>query len=276
MVLTETNEIDWRKLPTDVLYAADVGALQAWELDTNQQARTEGKGEYVQLVSERSKKPLTVFKSRPKLQGRSTETIASQKQDEELTIVQTKSHKSSMLLWLGIITALLVLAFCIAVVAPVVKNTLLALAPALAIWRKKEDTTIRTIDDIKRETGLKTGTVNAYIFVESTGEIIEREIDRAHIPNNSIQRKEGKTPVYILGLDGNGKLFAIEPENTILENDSPTDLIMALQYEQEVGEFYGLGDSTTEKIKFGIFVGLIILIVIVLFIYGFAVYGGGL
>lgn len=108
LIVTEADgNVEPCRLETDVLYVASPETIEAWELDYNQQAKHEKTGRHLQVVSERSKKPLKIFPDRSTLQGQSTEAIASQKQDAELTFMQSKNKRSSMLLWVGIICAIL-------------------------------------------------------------------------------------------------------------------------------------------------------------------------
>jgi len=268
-VITETNEVEIRELPTDILYAASPDTAQAWELDTNQQARGED-GSYVQVVSERSKKAIKIFPSGSLLAGRSTDAIASQKQDAELAFMNKRGQKSSMLLWLGIITAIFAVTISIVLLYSLKSSSIVALPVAVAITfpltrgKPKKDI-FNTKEDFKKLTEHKDEALKCFIFAEDNGTWSPEVLNSALIPQCATQRKYRKKPLYLLTLKTDGSLFAIEPGNTIEKDDSPQDLFLALQYEREVDETYGMDESATEKIKLTVFVVLIIIEIIVIF-----------
>ncbi len=281
LILTEANTgVEYTQLETDVLYAASPETIEAWELDTNHQAKNELTGRYIQVVSERSKKPLRIFKDSPLLSGPSTEAIASQKQDAELAFLNTKSQKNSMLVWIGIICAILAVIIGLIVLLNLnqASNALamaLPLASVLTRRNGKRKNEIATIADLKPLQEIQTGTILCILFIEKTHTWHYRQLDKSLIPEDSTERKlKGKTPVHILGLDKEVKLWAIEPENTVKPNDSPQDLFLALQYEREVDEVYGLSDSLGEKIKLGIFFALCFFLLIILFLIATVAMGG--
>ena len=102
-------------LGCDTLHIESPDTIEAWEIDPYQLSREEKTGKYLQVVSERNKKPLRVFKDQPIISSRAIETIAGQKFDEKMTIIQEQKRKQSMLLWVGIITAILAVTICIIV-----------------------------------------------------------------------------------------------------------------------------------------------------------------
>ena len=106
-ILTERLGVEETRLDCDTLHIESPDTIEAWELDPYQLSRDEKKGNNLQVVSERNKKPLKVFRDRPAIAGRAIETIAGQKFDEEMTIIQERKQKQSMLLWIGIITAII-------------------------------------------------------------------------------------------------------------------------------------------------------------------------
>jgi len=107
---------------------------------------------------------------------------------------------------------------------------------------------------------------NAMIVVEKTKKRIFRHIPERYLPSDSFvkQYKKGDW-LHILGLDKQGKFWAIMP-NPAEANRMPGDLYMAKNCADEVEECYGLSTPTVEKIKWGIFIGLIIAILIVVFL----------
>lgn len=107
LLVEGTSDIERHTLETDVLYVASPNSIEAWELDSNQQARHEVTGEYIQVCSVRNKKPLQIFRNRPRIKGQPVSVIAAQKFDEQMTVIQERNQKQSMLLWIGIICALL-------------------------------------------------------------------------------------------------------------------------------------------------------------------------
>lgn len=280
LILTEANTgVEYAQLETDVLYAASPETIEAWELDTNQQARDELTGRYIQVVSERSKKPLRIFKDRPLLSGPSTEAIASQKQDAELAFLNTKSQKNSMLIWIGIICVILAVIIGLIVLLNLNQTSAFAMAfPLTSLLTRrngKRKSEITTIADLEPLQETRTGIILCILFIEKTHTWQYRQLDKSLIPEDSTERKlKGKKPVHILNLDKEGKLWAIEPENTVKPNDSPQDLFLALQYEREVDEVYGLSESLGEKIKLGIFFVLCFFLLIILFLIATVAMGG--
>src|SRR4030043_1025989 len=123
-ILTETGDIVDMRLETDSEegYVASPDTLEAWELDFNQQCVDEKSGRYCQVISDRNKKPLKIFKNRPTLSGSTTETIASRKEDEELAFLNTHKEKNKMLLWVGIIAALFAVVISIVVLVQLQKS----------------------------------------------------------------------------------------------------------------------------------------------------------
>ena len=281
LVTTETGHIEERQLETDVLYVASPDDIMAWELDPNQQSRDPKTGDYLQVVSERSKRPLKVFRGRPVLKGQSTDTIASQKEDEELSYILSKSAKNSMLLWLGIVCALIAVIIGIVVLMGIMNKesasvsiSTMILAGGLSTLLKRKNGVgfkdINSLDKLKEE---ETGLVSCFVFVEKNRTHSIELIDRGLIPENSIQRKYKRAPCYLLGLDDEG-LWAIEPENEIKLNDTPQDCFLALECEQEMQEAYGLEEPLGQKIKLGILVVLIFCLLVVLSLISVIAMGG--
>jgi hypothetical protein len=315
-ILSETGDIDDMRLELDSEegYVASPDTLEAWELDFNQQCIDAKTGRFVQIISNRHRKPLKIFKERSTLKGSTTDTIASRKQDEELAFMNALREKNKMLLWVGIIAALFAVVISIVVLVtlkrtpegvaeyipllnPVaasifafftqnklVKNIgslILRLAAAAAVklhmphskkptgvtYNRKKKKGIESEDDLKILAEVDdTGLTNCIVIVEKTGERAFPKIKDTFIPSDSLERDYKGKPCHLLGLDLEGKLWAIEPENEIKINESPKDCFIALQYEKEVNAVYALSEGTVEKMKIGFFIALCICELIILFL----------
>jgi len=115
---------------------------------------------------------------------------------------------------------------------------------------------------------------NAMIFVERTKKRIFRYLPDKNIPMESFPRDHKKGRLHVLGLDLEGKLWAIAPPLIVKAHETPTAVFIAKHCAEEVNEFYGLSSSMMQKIKLGIFGGLIFAIIIVIFLIVSSVSGG--
>lgn len=106
---------------------------------------------------------------------------------------------------------------------------------------------------------------SAMIIVERTRKRVLRNIRHKLIPAGSFEKDYNGKRVHILGCDKAGKLWAISIP-PVLSGRSPVDLYMAVHCADEVNEVYGLSMPMSEKIKLGIFAGLCIAILIVIFL----------
>lgn len=106
---------------------------------------------------------------------------------------------------------------------------------------------------------------NAMIIVERTKKRIFCCVPERKIPQDSFPKDYGNIRLHVLGLNKSGVLWPIIPHREIVENETPTDLFMAKHCAAEVEEVYGLSVPLTEKIKLGIFIGLIVAILMVIF-----------
>lgn len=121
VILTEANSVDDVRIDADVVHAEAPEVLKAWALNSLQQAKDEYTGRYVQVVSERSYKPIQIYRSKGSdVVGSTVAHVASETEDEEMTFLEERKGKDGRLLWIGIITGLLVLTFCIIVLVVVV------------------------------------------------------------------------------------------------------------------------------------------------------------
>lgn len=258
--------------------------LQAWESDFSQQFIDRKTGRFVQVISDLNKKPIRVFKDRPSIKGRATDVISSRKQDEELAFLNTHKEKNRALTWVGIIAVLFALVISIVVLVQLRKgnesaaiiNTLpltLAMATAVTLGTRKRPV-LDSVEDISKHFEIEVAECLCIVIDENTGFGGPVMLNRSLIPDLSLERRFKGIPCHLLGLDLKGQLWAIEPSNEYIVNESPQDLYIALDYEREVSEFYGLPEGAIEKIKFGVFITLIVIELIVLFLVITAATGG--
>ncbi len=299
-ILTETGDIVDFRLETDSeeAYVASPDTLEAWELDFNQQCIDQKNGRYIQIISDRHKKPLKIFKNRPTLSGSTTDTISSRKEDEELAFLNSRKEKNKMVLWVGIIAALIAVVISIVVLVNMNKPAdpakhayylapILAAMPAAAIddtvnknnkkkdkKKKKNNNHFQNKDELKDLMVTDQGLMQCIVIVEKTGERTFPSIAGSLIPADSLERKYRGKPCHLLNLSNEGELLAIEPDNQIILNESPKDCFIALEVEKEVNAMYTLREMLVEKIKIGVFIALCIVELIILFLIITAVSGG--
>lgn len=106
-------------------------------------------------------------------------------------------------------------------------------------------------------------TSNAMIVVEHTKKRVFRNVSFKKIPRDSFPKTYDNRDVHVLGCNLKGELWPIKVNNA-QNNRLPADLFMALHSEGEVSTMWGLDMPTTEKIKWGIFIGALIGIVVCL------------
>ncbi len=117
----------------------------------------------------------------------------------------------------------------------------------------------------------KRKTPNSMIIVETTKKRIFRYVPEKYIPSISFVKLYKGEWLHILGLGRDGKFWPIERVAAV-EGRMPTDLYMAKNCAEEVNDVYGLSLPTIEKVKLGVFVGLCVAILIVIFLM---VFGAG-
>lgn len=265
LTLTETNSVVDDRLeipPTDAGYAESPDTVEAWALDANQQALND-KGEYVQVICERDFEPIRVFNlnngHKSNVAVRNVETIASQKHDEELAFMEEKKSKNSQMLWLGIIAAIVALTFALVVLISMKGG--LSCSPELvtALAFPSFGKIFWTL----RKKGKEEEEPNALVFRDEDWGYGETYV--AKPPHDSRLRKYKGLPLHILNVNEQGDYTPIAIPADIKPGRSPKDLWGALNCEKEVNEIYGMSDSTTEKIKLGVFVALTIVLVVVIF-----------
>ena len=103
------------------------------------------------------------------------------------------------------------------------------------------------------------------IVVERTKTRHFSYVPKEKIPSNSFLKRYNGAWFHILGLDLTGKYWPIK-RTVAVAGRLPTDLYMAKHCTEEVNVVYGLSIPAAEKIKIGIFVGLCIAILIVIFL----------
>lgn len=97
---------------------------------------------------------------------------------------------------------------------------------------------------------------NAMLIVEKSRKRCLRYIKPKKIPFASFDRDYYGQWLHVLGVTLKGQLWPIGTPDRI-EGRMPTDLYMAVNCADEVEETYGLSMPLSEKIKWGIFIGLI-------------------
>lgn len=108
--------------------------------------------------------------------------------------------------------------------------------------------------------------INSQIVVERTRKRIFRHVPERMIPFASIPRESHFGKIHTLGLNLKGQFWPIlQPAETI-DGDLPPDFYIAKNCAQEVEEVFGLSIPMLEKIKIGVFVGLCIAIVLIIFL----------
>lgn len=85
------------------------------------------------------------------------------------------------------------------------------------------------------------------------------------IPSDSFEKDYYGKRLHLLGLTRDGNYYTIRPRKNE-EGKTPTDLWVALHCALEVQDVYGLSSPLTEKIKLGVFVAIIIVIVSLTFL----------
>lgn len=280
-VLKQTGGVEFVSLETDTLYAASPESIEAWEIDPNQQARNEKDGVSLQIVSEISKQAIKIYPSWDALKGLSTDKIASKKQDEELAFMESRRSKNSMLLWLGIICLVLALTVGLIVLiklmqGPTAVVMALSFMPAILSRNKNGKHNLSfcsTLEELEAAQAVEDGFVYSLVVNENKNTWGFKYLDRELIPDESRERDFKNKPFYVVGYNNEG-LYPIEAQKEVVEGESPQDLFIALQYEQEVDATYSLTESAIEKIKLGIFIGLAVFLMIILMMISLTVMGG--
>lgn len=92
---------------------------RAWELAYTQQCIDERSGDAVQVISEIDQTPIKIYRSRPDLQSDASLDLFNRKVKEGLSTVEHSKNSNSMMLWLGIVAALITIAITAVVLVKV-------------------------------------------------------------------------------------------------------------------------------------------------------------
>lgn len=117
-LLSETGTVTDIKLDADIGYVASHDTPEAWGLNRTQQAKELRTGQFIQLICERSGKPIQVFRnggSSNSIIGYDISTIAKQAEDRAQQESEQDKPKDSQLLWFGIITTIVAITFLLVV-----------------------------------------------------------------------------------------------------------------------------------------------------------------
>jgi hypothetical protein len=120
VLLTETNSVDEFHLEAFVAHAESPETVEAWLLDSTQQAIDEKSGRYLQAISSRSGLPLKIYHNKDNVENKegvhgNISALAAQTEDEEMVFLDGRQGKDGRLLWVGIALAGVVLTLLIAV-----------------------------------------------------------------------------------------------------------------------------------------------------------------
>lgn len=78
---------------------------RAWELAYPQQCEEEKTGKTIQIISEVDQTPITIYRNRPELD--SSSDLFNRKVKEGLSTIEHTKNKTGMILWVGIVAALM-------------------------------------------------------------------------------------------------------------------------------------------------------------------------
>ena len=283
-LLTGNNKVEDIKLEAYVTHIESEKTAEAWGMYSRQQCKDESNGRYYQFVSPMSYKPLKIYrggngsKSSDKSQEESVvdnvAAISSQTEDEEMVFLGNRQSKDSRLLWIGIALAVVALTFLIAIwiilnnraPEPAVSMALAVTLPFVSKGNKNKlkETSIRELQK----------NANAMVIDEKTKKRTFRHLEGADIPSDSFEKEYKGKIFHILGKDLDGKYWPIDIPREMTSGEAPVDLYVAKHCAEEVEEVFGLSTSTMQRIKIGVFVVLIIMIVIFTFLVVTASSGG--
>lgn len=301
VLLLAGDDIVELQLDTEPGYIVSPDSLEAWEEDINQQFH-DRRGRNTQVISELQKRPLKIYQDKPENTGPGTAVLASRKQDEELSFTSKRKEKNKLLTWVAVIVAMLTVTLSALALmkykdsreepaAFIVPYINVAVVSSMA--DKKRDFSIRyrltnilskiRSDghlEIEEESSLhelnekEDEQVQCVVLPEKTGEVEYPVISSKLIPHEANLRRYRGGPCYLLGLNLDDKLFAIEPTEGGKEGESPKDCYEALECEKEVDAVYSLSEGILEKIKIGLIVGFGVAELIIIFLFVAAASGG--
>lgn len=284
-LLNEAGNVGEFELEHDIQYVVrPFPDLQAWEIDRSQQAKDEITGRWVQTVSDRSKKPIRVFRNSANNASRETDTIAGQKWDEALAFRDSVKQKNSLSIWFAIIAVVMLLIISIIALVNLkggqgAEAAAVMLAPLVfkikRKFKKQEHHEAvenkESIEDLKKRS---TDLVDCLIYVESTHERLHREVTKNLLPPESLERDYADgNPIHLIGLDEKG-FWAIEPEPSE-DGESPQDLMIVLEkFDKLIAKAFPMGGNLLEKIKMGFLIAFCFSELIILFLIVMTLLGG--
>lgn len=267
-------------------YIVSLDTLEAWEQDINQQCQDE-KDRNIQVISELQKKPLRIFKKKPVNSGPSTNILASRRQDEELSFMNQRKEKNKTLTWIAVIVAMLTVTlsalalwkFRSGMEATALAIPVIGMVPHYfrSFVKKIQGNNQKEIskeDDLNKLAEMEPEEIKCIVIPEKTGIAQYPVLSRDLIPLEANRRRYHGRPCYLLGLDLENKLWAIEPKEANKEGESPKDCYQALECEKEVDAVYSFGEGWLERVKIGLFVAFGIAELIIIFLFVMAASGG--
>lgn len=108
-IISPDGNIEHEELESGNLCFGRSSHFQSWEFDYYQQVIDEKTGQRVQFVSTLNKRPLTIFKHRPTIEGQSTTQLGNQMFDEKMMQIHKQHQSMSMIMWVGIVCLALVI-----------------------------------------------------------------------------------------------------------------------------------------------------------------------
>ena len=115
---------------------------------------------------------------------------------------------------------------------------------------------------------------NCRIIKERTGSATKKPVPVEMMPGGSVARFERTGRTNLLGLDMDGGLWAIEPPAEIEKGKDPTIFYSYMETIPTLVErAVPMSGRLGEKIKFGVFIGLIVVELVFIFLIGAALGG---
>lgn len=123
-----------------------------------------------------------------------------------------------------------------------------------------------------KNTKSKPQLVRCYIINQDTHSSSSEMKELSEIPVGSIRRKHKGRPFFVLGL--NGTLKDIKSDTPVTNKNLPETLYMTQVVHEFVKGLFAFSGKTIEKIKLGVFITLVFVLVIILFIIALTAMGG--
>jgi len=106
---------------------------------------------------------------------------------------------------------------------------------------------------------------NAMIVDTKDKKRIFRHIEDTSIPGDSFEKKYDGLWMHLLILE-DGKYRPIDEDDVDDKDITPTDVYVAKNCAEEVREVYGISMPLTERIKWGIFIGICVIDAVLVFL----------